>query len=348
MDPSAHHSDPLGESVSYSSQRVAQALSMMIAIAEISARRKAQRLARKHATDEQAARQIMEQQRELHNQARAEFGKAHDPAWLASAGLLETGRAWAAAVAYADSDPVADAARRKCEARLRTLHPYAMAHFDQLISDGASPADAMSEAAPRFGLAPHTRTGEPPRRASIEAGRGPTPPPPADAHQPGAPGSRDQLWQKAEARGRDIAASLQDKARRERGTELSREEMITVLEETTNLPGEIIDQIARARIEEQLAATAEKERAADLGQATRAAGRDERAARLSVARDEQLTADTESAHAAQDREVSRAARSFPLPVHAGIEAAVNGTLAQPSGSGMPVSARNIRHTAVTR
>ena len=45
---------------------------------------------------------------------------------------------------------------RKSEARLRALHPFAMARYDRLRSDGAA-ADAMREAAPLFALYPHAR-----------------------------------------------------------------------------------------------------------------------------------------------------------------------------------------------
>jgi hypothetical protein len=51
------------------------------------------------------------------------WAPAHDSRWLAQAGLLQAVRVWSAATAYADADPTAGSAARKCEERLRALHP---------------------------------------------------------------------------------------------------------------------------------------------------------------------------------------------------------------------------------
>ena len=51
-------------------------------------------------------------------------------------------------------EPAAATAMRKCEERLRVQHPYAMARYDRLRSDGMGPADAMREAAPLFASPP--------------------------------------------------------------------------------------------------------------------------------------------------------------------------------------------------
>ena len=59
-------------------------------------------------------------------------------------------------------DPAAASAIRKSEERLRTLHPFAMARYDRLRSQGASPLDAMREAAPLFGLHPRASRAGPP------------------------------------------------------------------------------------------------------------------------------------------------------------------------------------------
>jgi hypothetical protein len=43
---------------------------------------------------------------------------------------------------------------RKCEERLRDLHPYGMARYDRLRADGLGPAEAMQQAAPFFARPP--------------------------------------------------------------------------------------------------------------------------------------------------------------------------------------------------
>jgi len=108
------------------SQRVAQFASLAGATAQVVIQRRALHTARKAArNDEHATRILAEQERAIHRQARLSWAPAHDPHWLAHADLLQTGRAWAGAAACADTDPAAASAMRKCEGRLRTLHPYA-------------------------------------------------------------------------------------------------------------------------------------------------------------------------------------------------------------------------------
>ena len=154
MEP-AHYADPLEEALSQASQRVAQFASLTGAMAQVILQRRALHDARQAARDdERAIRIIDEQERLIQRQARLSWAPAHDPQWLAHADLLQTGRAWASAASYADTDPAAASAMRKCEDRLRTLHPYAMARYDRLRGDGTSPLDAMRETVPLFGRSP--------------------------------------------------------------------------------------------------------------------------------------------------------------------------------------------------
>ena len=179
MEP-AHYADPLEEALSQASQRVAQFASLTGAMAQVILQRKALHDAKQAARDdERAIRVIDEQERLIQRQARLSWAPAHDPQWLAHADLLQTGRAWASAASYADTDPAAASAMRKCEDRLRTLHPYAMARYDRLRGDGVSPLDSMRETAPLFGRSPHARVGDPaPFRHALGVEAGP------DATQP--------------------------------------------------------------------------------------------------------------------------------------------------------------------
>ncbi len=56
MDPSAHHPDPFGEALSFSSQKSAQFISLVTVAAEVAARRKAVRAARQATRDQQQRR----------------------------------------------------------------------------------------------------------------------------------------------------------------------------------------------------------------------------------------------------------------------------------------------------
>ena len=161
MDTSDVYPDLFGDALSYSSQRMAQLVSLVTAAATVEARRKAQRNAAKTIRSERALRELQDQERAAYELARAGWAPARDPRFLDQADLLQAARAWSAAAAYADADPEAADAVRTCEQRLRVLHPYAMAWYDRLRGEGAAPLDAMREALPLFARAPHARPGDP-------------------------------------------------------------------------------------------------------------------------------------------------------------------------------------------
>lgn len=334
MDPSGHYADPFGEALSHSSQRVTQLTSLVAAAAEVAIRLKAARAARQAAQNEQARRAVDEQERTARTQARARWAPAHDARWLAQVDLLQAAGTWGAAAPRAGTDPTAASAMRKSEERLRTLHPFAMARYDRLRSDGASPLDAMREAAPLFGLQPHARPA--PTRSPLAIGA-----PAADAApEPGiTDGTASQHalepdpHQDPERGGRRIAERLQAQALHERGAELSPDELATALEQATSLPAEVIAQLARARDEGRLAEDAERARAADLGHASAAQSARDRNQDLTAARRDTQVADTADAHASADRTAARlAAESFPHTAADGIRAAVRGRLHRPGRS----------------
>jgi hypothetical protein len=333
MDPSGHYPDPFGEALSHSSQRVTQLTSLVAATAEVAIRLKASRAVRQAALDERERRVLDEQEHTARAQARARWAPAHDARWLAQADLLQATATWGAAAPWADADPAAASAMRKSEERLRALHPFAMARYDRLCSEGASPLDAMREAAPLFGLGPHARPAAARPRLAIDT-------PVTDA-APGPvitdgtsrrPAPEPDPYQDAERRGWRIVERLQAQALEERGVELDRDELATALEQATTLPAEVIAWLARARDEERVAEGAERARAADLGHASTAQSGRERIFDLTAARRDTQVADTSSAHASADRTVAQlAAESFPCTAADGVRAAVAGRL-QPERS----------------
>ena len=159
MDPSEMHPDLLGEALSQSGQKLAQLGSLLASWATVQARRTERRAAAAAAQSEQQLRELREQETAAWRLARAGWAPARDRQWLASAGLLDAGRAWSAAAAWADADPGAANAQGRCENRLRGLHPYAMARYDRLRAEGAMPFEAMHDVLPLFGRAPSARPG---------------------------------------------------------------------------------------------------------------------------------------------------------------------------------------------
>ena len=329
MDPSGHYPEPFSEAASYSSQRVTQMVSLVAAAAEVKMRLNTARAARQARQDQQAQRQLEEQERTARANARAGWAPAHDARWLAQADLLQTAGTWGAAVPWADTDPVAAAAMRKSEERLRTLHPFAMARYDRLRAEGAEPLDAIREALPLFGYHPHARPAPPRQRLEIGTPAGATPEP--EVTDGTLPMPEPDPYQDAEHRGRQIAERLQAQALYQRWEELSPAELASALEQTSSLPPEVIARIARARSEESAAESDERARAADLGHAAAAPIARERAADLAAARHDTQAADTAATHAASDRRsaVQLAAESFPHTAADGIHSAVTGRLQQP-------------------
>ena len=248
MEP-AHYADPLEEALSQASQRVAQFASLTGAMAQVVLQRRALHDARQAARDdERAIRVIDEQERLIQRQARLSWAPAHDPQWLAHADLLQTGRAWAGAACYAATDPAAASAMRKCEERLRTLHPYAMARYDRLRDDGTNPLDAMRETVPLFGRSPHARVGDPaPFRHALGVDAGPDATQPADRtlSDPAEPLPADDSDDRAEQRGRQIIERLQSSARTVGRPELGPDELAMILEAATNLPEDMIGRLIR-------------------------------------------------------------------------------------------------------
>ena len=203
MDPSEVYPDLLGQAVSHSSQRLAQMGSLLASWVVVEARRKERRNAAQTAQSQRELEMLREQERAAYKLARAGWAPALDRKWLAQADLLQTARAWSAAAAYADADPEAASAASRSEERLRTLHPYAMAWYDRLRTEGAGRFDAMREAIPLFARAPNARPGGPQQIT----GTWPPPPPRTTQRRPPGrtTGCSSPAWNRTRPRRRSSA-----------------------------------------------------------------------------------------------------------------------------------------------
>jgi hypothetical protein len=162
MDISSSHSDPLRDAVQDAVYRAVQVGSFAMTAVQVHAyHRRTQ--ARITAEQDQRARRALNAQVRAEREAdRTRWAPALDPAWLRNASVIETAQAWGAATPYADRnvpwhEPAAATAMTRCEERLRHLHPYAMAHYDWLRSQGVDPTEAMRAAAPLFAYHPRPR-----------------------------------------------------------------------------------------------------------------------------------------------------------------------------------------------
>jgi len=147
--PEGPHPDPLAQSVTAAGQKLAELAAVAALLAQVLAQVRA-----RHAL---AAAELAALEEADRAAIAAQWATALHPEWLADATLPETARAWGAALAHEGTDPAAGAALDAAEARLRELHPYAMAIYDRLRSQGLAREEAMRQAVPSFLLDPRPR-----------------------------------------------------------------------------------------------------------------------------------------------------------------------------------------------
>jgi hypothetical protein len=257
------HPDPFQDAMGHGLQRAVQVASCAVTAAQVYAYQQRTQAMAVAERDERARRALLTQMRADSEAARATWAPAVNADWLRSADLLQTARIWGAAMPYADRsvpwyEPAAATAMRRCEERLRDLHPYAMARYDRLRGDGAGPADAMRDAAPLFANAPRTYDRPYVPRPVLTAGNGESLPWTSPAPEPGAQTGATVAGAQ-EQRGKQIIAALQERARAQRRGPFGEAEQRTVLETVTNLPHDVIDRIvnpARRRDSNGAAVTA--------------------------------------------------------------------------------------------
>jgi hypothetical protein len=213
------HPDPFQDAMSHGLHRAIQVASCAVTAAQVYVHQKRAQAMVVAERDHRTRRALGAQARADRDAARAGWAPVLDPGWLRQADLFQVTRAWGAAMPYADRaapwyEPAAATAMRKCEERLRVLHPHAMARYDRLRSDGMGPADAMREAAPLFADSPRAHdTPYAPRQALATAAR-----PESDVTgrvvQPGTAGligteqDRATVAERSRAAGLDAAADV--------------------------------------------------------------------------------------------------------------------------------------------
>ncbi len=245
------HPDPFQDAMGHGLQRAVQVTSCAVTAAQVYIHQQRSQAIATAERDERGRRALAAQIRAEREAARVGWAPALDPDWLSQADLYQAAYTWGQAMPYADRSvpwyqPAAATAMRKCEERLRDLHPYAMARYDRLRDEGMGPADAMREAALLFARPPRTHDAHYTPRPVLETGTGEnlTWATPGPEPGPGEP-TASAVAEAQERRGRQIIAALQARARTQDRGPLGEAEQRTVLETITNLPGELIDRIVR-------------------------------------------------------------------------------------------------------
>lgn len=273
-----NHPDPFGDAMSHGVQRAVQVASSVMTGAQVYVylqRTQARTIAER---DQRTRRALGAQISADRDAARASWTPGLDAGWLRQADVFQAARAWSAAMPYADRsvpwyEPAAATAMRKCEERLRELHPNAMARYDRLRSEGMGPAEAMHEAAHLFAGPPRAHDAPYAPQPMLDTGNGQNLTWTAGGPGPG-PETSDGLAgaDAQERRGRQIVEALQTRARTQGRDPLGEAEQRTVLETVTNLPADVIDQVVRPSTATRLAHTGHG-RSATAGVATAGAAR---------------------------------------------------------------------------
>jgi hypothetical protein len=125
--------------------KLAQHLAVAVQVAEAVIRLQAQRAETRAAGHAQAAAAGRAERTAQHAADRVVWSRALDPRRASAADLADLGRAWGAAAGWADTDPTADVAARRVEARLAEMAPTAMTRFDRLRAGGLDRTAAMRD-----------------------------------------------------------------------------------------------------------------------------------------------------------------------------------------------------------
>ncbi|GAA2614204.1 hypothetical protein SMC26_24100 [Actinomadura fulvescens] len=237
------HPDPIAEGLAQGGQRIVQLAALGTAFQQWDSQRRQHQKAVRLAQDKSAKAQAEQERQAAYNQARAVWAPAHDRQWLRQADLSNVATAWCAAVPYArDGDAAAASAVRKCEKRLRDLHPHAMSHYDRQRANGLNPLEAMRHAVPFFDRDPNVREGDPVQTRQLCPGDGTR-----WAANPQGPSREEWETARQEHRAHRILDEFQTKLTRQGRTHIPASELHTLLDVTTNLPNHIIDKVVQAR-----------------------------------------------------------------------------------------------------
>lgn len=136
------HPDPQGEAAA----RVAQLAAMTLSVGEAMARLRSQRLHDRALGEQQTAAVLRAQQSAQEAADRLRFSRALEDRWVRSSSTSELLDAWSTALPYLGREPLADLAAERVEARLRQLHPEAMATYHAGRAGGFARRDCLDVA----------------------------------------------------------------------------------------------------------------------------------------------------------------------------------------------------------
>jgi hypothetical protein len=239
-----NYPEPFQDAAQMTAREVLQMASVIAAFIRAYLQHRARTKRERAAADEQEKRALRAQARVERDAVRARWAPGNDRQWVRAASLSDTADVWCAAVQYTDTDSElfersAVTTVENCEARLRELHPFAMARYDRVRADGLDRMEAIREAAPLFMMAPRAREQGGNLRAAIAAeGLGSTW---VDTvHGPGREEFDEHVVGLQAQRASRIAEGLQIRALADGRPLLDTEEQRAALEFVTNLPPALI------------------------------------------------------------------------------------------------------------
>lgn len=142
--------DDYSEPTSDALARAAQALAVTLSVGEALARLHAHRAYERAEAADRQARADRADTALRAQQARLVWAPALDDQHLVRLSASELLTAWQTAHAWQDADPTAQLAAQRIQARLREVHPEAMAAYDDAVRAGATVDQALDTALPHF------------------------------------------------------------------------------------------------------------------------------------------------------------------------------------------------------
>lgn len=136
--------------------KLATHMTMAVQLAETVIRIRQRALEQRAAGDQQAAAAARAERTARHAADRVTWSRTGDRRWTGEASNPDLARTWCAAAVWADTDPAADRAARRCESELERRFPEPMEHYNRMRDAGAARLDAMSVVAPAMTFHPST------------------------------------------------------------------------------------------------------------------------------------------------------------------------------------------------
>lgn len=126
--------------------KMATHMTLAVQLAEVVIRMRQRAADERGAADQQAAAAARAERTARHAADRVTWSRTDDRPWTGKASDADLARTWCAAASWADTDPAAERAARRCEDELERRFPEPMGRYRPMREAGVDRLDAMRAA----------------------------------------------------------------------------------------------------------------------------------------------------------------------------------------------------------